>query len=366
MSSSHPVIPVLELTGTPAQMGAAHGEAQRERIRAYVDRFLSFTLGNATLPLTEEKMWSHWAPQVAANQSEAPALVEEMRGIARGAGVPFERIFLLNSLLDLNSFRYLALAQNFAGPGCSTFAVAAAADTGTTLLGQTYDMPEFHQDYLTLLRLRPAQGPRQLIFTFAGIVGAAGHNEAGIGVNINYLSPRDVGPGRLHSVVVRQILSCTQLADAVTPAIMPPRAGGAHFLVGDDGGNLVSIETTARRHSVFYPEGNAIGHTNHYFADWLRNDEFLRSGSIGSSVVRYAALRRFLRERAEHLTLDALKELTRSHASYPRSICAHGTGSEPTGAQGRTVAAIVQVLAERTIHITSGCACENEYHAVTL
>src|SRR5262249_31793794 len=148
-----------------------------------------------------------------------------------------------------------------------TFAVVAEAGTGKTLLGQTYDMPEYHQDYLTLLRLKPAQGPRQLVFTFAGIVGAAGFNEAGLGVNINYLSPRDVGLGRLHSVVVRQILAGTQLADALTPAVVPPRAGGAHFLIADRDGNVVSVETTAKRHQVFYPEGNATGHTNHYLAD---------------------------------------------------------------------------------------------------
>ena len=85
-----------------------------------MDRFLGFLLASAAVPLTEESLWSHWSPQVAVNQREAPALIDEMRGIARGAGVPFERIFLLNSLLDLNSFRYLALAENFAG--CSTFA----------------------------------------------------------------------------------------------------------------------------------------------------------------------------------------------------------------------------------------------------
>src|SRR5881275_1260996 len=243
MASKHPTIPVLDLSGTPAQIGAAHGESQRDRIRAYVDRYLGFLLRSAAVTLTEETLWQRWAPQVAVNQREAPDLVEEMRGIARGAGVPFERIFLLNSLLDLNSFRYLDLATGFAG--CSTFAVAAEAGTGKTLVGQTYDMSEFHQDYLTLLRLQPAQGPRQLVFTFAGIVGAAGLNEAGLAVNINYLSPRDVGLGRLHSVVVRQILGSPQLADALTHPVVPPRAGGAHFLVADRDGNVVSVETTA-------------------------------------------------------------------------------------------------------------------------
>jgi isopenicillin-N N-acyltransferase-like protein len=364
MPNDHPTIPVLTLSGTPAQVGAAHGEAQRDRIRAYIDRFLDCVLGSAAVALTEESLWAKWAVQVPANQAEAPDLVEEMRGIARGAGVPFERVFLLNSLLDIGSFRYLALAENFVG--CSTFAVAAEAGTGKTLVGQTYDMGEYHQDYLTLLRLKPAQGPRQLLFTFAGIVGAAGFNEAGLAVNINYLSPRDVGPGRLHSVIVRQILSSTNLADALTPAVVPPRAGGAHFLIVDRDGNVVSVETTAKRHQIFYPEGNAIGHTNHYMADWLKPFEYIRSGSIGSSIARYTALRRYFRDHGDGLTVEALKELTRNHASYPRSICAHGAGFEPLGNRTRSVAAMVQVPADQTIHVTNGCACEGPYYSVEL
>jgi isopenicillin-N N-acyltransferase-like protein len=364
MASTHPNIPVIDLAGTPAQIGAAHGEARREHIREYADRFIRWILSTAAVRLTEPELWARWSAQVAVNQREAPDLVEEMRGIARGAGVPFERIFLLNSLLDLSSFRYLELAQDCAG--CSTFAVVAEAGTGKTLVGQTYDMPEFHQDYLTLLRLKPAQGPAQLVFTFAGIVGAAGLNEAGLAVNINYLSPRDVGLGRLHSVVVRQALAATQLADALTPVAVPPRAGGAHFLVADRDGNVVSVETTARRFAVAYPEGNTIGHTNHYLASELKEIEYIRPASIGGSLARYTALRRFLRDRGDGLTVAALMDLTRNHTSYPRSICAHGASFEPAGSRTRTVAALVQVPADELMHITSGCACEASYHAVTL
>ena len=113
MSGEHPQIPVLDLAGTPYQIGAAHGESQRARIRAYVDRFLGWLLGGAAPALTEGTLWARWAAQVAVNQREAPALVEEMQGIARGAGVPFERVFLLNSLLDLNAFLFPEMAQSF-------------------------------------------------------------------------------------------------------------------------------------------------------------------------------------------------------------------------------------------------------------
>src|SRR5262245_23377160 len=112
MNNSHPHIPVLELSGTPGQIGAAHGEAQRERIREYLDVFLGWLLKSTAVNVTLDSLWAHWSPQVAFNQREAPALVEEMHGIARGAGVPFERIFMLNSMLDINSFRYYEMAAN--------------------------------------------------------------------------------------------------------------------------------------------------------------------------------------------------------------------------------------------------------------
>lgn len=363
-STTHPNIPVLDLAGSPGQIGAAHGESQREGIQAHAERFLDWLLSSAAVHVTEQELWERWAPQVAVNRRAAPELVEEMQGIARGAAVPFERIFLLNSMLDLNSFRYLDLATAFAG--CSTFAVTAEAGTGRTLIGQTYDMPAFHQDYLTLLRLRPAAGPRQLVFTFAGIVGAAGLNEAGLALNINYLSPLDVGLGRLHSIVVRQILASTQLADALTHPVLPPRAGGAHFLVADRDGNVISIETTGRRFAVAYPQGLAIGHTNHYLVPELRDTEYLRAGSIGGSLARYTALRRFLQERGDQLTVEAFMELTRNHTSFPRSICAHGLSSEPAESRSRTVAAMVLIPAEGVMHVTNGCACESAYHAVAI
>src|SRR5262249_46783578 len=160
-------------------------------------------------------------------------------------------------------------------------------------------------------------------------------NEAGVALNINYLSPLDVGQGRLHAVIVRQVLAGNPIADAITPTVTRPRAGGGHYLIADRDGTIVSIETTARRHHIFYPHGNAIGHTNHYLADELRDTEYIRPPSIGSSVARYAALRRFFRERGDALTLEALEDLTRNHTSYPRSICAHGAEWEPAGFKGR-------------------------------
>src|SRR5271163_624832 len=98
MSTTQSAMPVHDLSGTPSQMGAAHGEAERQRIREYLDVFLGWLLKNTAVSVTEQELWAKWSPNLAVNQREAPALVDEMQGIARGAAVPFERIFLLNSL----------------------------------------------------------------------------------------------------------------------------------------------------------------------------------------------------------------------------------------------------------------------------
>lgn len=361
--SEHPEIPVIDLSGTPSEIGTAHGEAQRERVRECADRFISWVCDGASIALDEKSLWEKWKPQLAFSESVAPDLVEEMHGIARGSGVAFERVFLLNSMLDLVGFHYLPMTQNF---GCTTFATVTDAGSGRTLIGQTYDMPKFLRESLLILRIRPAEGPRQLIFTFAGIVGACGFNDAGVGLSINFLSPLDTGIGRLHSHVVRQILASDNLADALTSPAVPPRAGGAHYLVAHEGGDIASLETTGKRMEMFLPEGNSIGHTNHYLGTTLKNVELVRESSIGSSLARYAALQRHMRVHGNFLDIDSLKELTRDHASHPRSICAHPPDTVLPQQATCTVAAIIQDLSERAMHITNGCACENDYHAVRL
>ncbi len=75
-------IPVLDVSGGPAEVGEAHGEAERERIRQYADRFLGWLMRGASISLTEESLWAKWAPQVAVNERLAPNFIQEMRGIA--------------------------------------------------------------------------------------------------------------------------------------------------------------------------------------------------------------------------------------------------------------------------------------------
>ena len=41
-TGAHPHIPAVDVGGTPSQMGASHGEAQRDRIRAFADELIGY------------------------------------------------------------------------------------------------------------------------------------------------------------------------------------------------------------------------------------------------------------------------------------------------------------------------------------
>ena len=355
-------IPLLELKGSPAAIGEAHGESIRELVREHVERHREWIFSQSAVPLDDEKLSALWQPYIAANEVVARDLVEEMEGIARGAGVPFEHVFQVNSLLDIGNFRWLDCVRGLVG--CTSFVVPHEHGSGETLLGQTYDLASFRLPFNVLLKLQPDDGPGQLVYSLAGMVGCAGLNEHGLGVNINYLSSNDCRPGKLHAVVVRQVLAARNLADAVAAPVTGPRAGGSHYLVADDAGHVISVETSAERFWLFYADGRPYGHTNHYLSEWLQPAQVIRPTAIGSSVARYAALRRFL-DRAD-LTRETLKQMTADHSSYPRSICAHGGPDESDNLRGRTIAAMVQSLGERTMEICGGCACESEYQQVRL
>jgi isopenicillin-N N-acyltransferase-like protein len=357
-----PPMEVLDFEGTPVEVGRAHGEALREAIRAHAETHHEWLLANAAVRLDADSLRRLWSSRLAANEAAAPDLVAEMRGIAEGSGVPFERIFLLNSLLDVGSLRYFGCAAGMLG--CTSFALPEERHSALPLIGQTYDLSFFRQQYGFVARIRTPGAPRQLLFTLAGMVGCAGVNEAGIGLVINYLSARDGQPGKLHAVIVRQALAAGNLADAVTAPVAGARAGGSHYLVADEHGTTVGVETTARSHSLFYADGRPYGHTNHYLADSLKPQEVIRSESIGSSIARYAALRRVLQR--PDLDREALRAMTASHDAFPRSICAHGHPTDDPDLRVRTIAGLLISLRERTLEICRGCPCEGEYRRFSL
>jgi len=357
-------IPLLELEGTPYDRGRRHGEKLADHIRE-LSALETQDLIKATGMSDAEFLGlaDRYLPYAA---SYAPDLVDEMKGIADGAALPLERIFLLNAFLDLYDMfvpeNRLRLAR-----GCTTFGVnSAGTDEGVTLIGQTYDLARHFQGHGVVLHITSPDGGRQLVYTFAGILGCAGVNSVGLGLVINKLHPMDGHPGVPYPMVVRRVLSQPRLTHAVGFIVSAHRASGINYLIGDKS-ELIDVETTATKFDVLYACDNYYVHTNHYVSPTLKQYDasvltMERRPARAHSRVRYGRATSLLGGlvRKGQVSLQQLVEITKDHGDHPMGICHHSYELSPE-CSGKTIATMVMRPSSGEMYIANGNACETEF-----
>jgi isopenicillin-N N-acyltransferase like protein len=357
-------IPILELKGTPYEMGLAHGRALREQIVEFAASITAVHQGNNTvLSVTRDVLSGFCTRNLGFLEKFSGALVEEMRGIADGAGVAFEDILYLNSFLELEDLRAPGRGGKILPDalwGCTTFNVTARATAdGSAYIGQTYDMEKFYEKYLAILRMKPQSGPDMLLVTLAGILGLVGLNAAGVGAVINKVVATDARPGVIYPFIMRKALAAERIGDALGTVVFSPRASGLTYQLAG-GGAAFCAETSATHYELLEID-DVIAHTNYFAGGFMRRYETPHWLSHGGAMVRQQIAGAFLKERKGALTLEMLKELTRDHTNHPRCICAHGFPGEPDNTAFHTIFAVIMNPAEGRLEFCRGNPCQNEY-----
>ncbi|MHC1711327.1 MAG: C45 family autoproteolytic acyltransferase/hydrolase [Solidesulfovibrio sp.] len=362
-------IPVLALAGTPYARGLAHGKAMQERIVSFAASVTAVHQANNTY-LTAERsaLLAFCMRNLGFLEKFSPELMEEMRGIADGAGVPFEEIVYLNSFLELEDLRAPGLGAKILPDslwGCTTFNVTTKAGAdGRALIGQTFDMERYYEQYLCILRIKSETGPEVLALSFAGVLGLCGINAAGVGVVINKIAATDARPGVIYPFVLRKALGAERIGDALGAVIFSPRATGINYQLAG-GGIAFCAETSATSYELLSIDG-AIAHTNHYVGQTMRRFETPNWLSHGGSMVRKLVADEFLATRRGELSPEALKALSRDHTNHPRCICAHGFPGEGADTAFHTVFGVVMDPAAGWFEACPGNPCENEYRRYAL
>jgi hypothetical protein len=253
------VLPIVEVSGDARERGRAHGETLREQIRQGIE---------------------HWPPGSAAEQEAylraagawTPSVLEEMRGIAEGAGIPFDPIMEINLADERRVF------------GCSSAGLRRGA-AGIPVSGQTMDTPSWFVGLRAAIRsVEVETGLTSLAFTIAGMPALCGVNSNGVGVwcNALYALPTS-GAGLPVSCIVRRLLSCRTLAEARSFVESVPHASGQNYLLASPEG-IVSLECSARSVVETRGDGSAVWHANHALAspataddNSLARDDFMAS-----------------------------------------------------------------------------------------
>ena len=351
-----PGFPVVEMIGKPHRMGLAHGRVLARQIKANYAVYMDMIMAN--INKTEAEVIDLAKPFRPFIEEVAPELIEEMEGLAEGAGMEFDQILVLNARTELGYSDQLAAAE------CSSLALAPSrTENGRTLLAQNWDWLPAMKDRVALLRLTPDNGPRALIFCEAGQVSKIGLNEYGLGQLMNLL----MSPGAKYGVPIhilsRLILETDSVAAAIELVQKTTRASSTNFLIGDKSGRLASLETAPETVGLVEMDNGFIAHSNHYCDPGLaKTDQTI--AVLPDSPARLARLQELIGTR-EKWSAKTIKEVLKDHDQVPLSICRH-LPQTPDMIQAETVASLIMDLDELTIQTTQGQPCRAEYRTTAM
>ena len=124
--------PLVEVTGTPYELGYQHGA----QAAALIQRYL--LLMERITNLSRDTLCRNALVFLPLIEQLSPAYLEEVRGLAAGAGLTFEEALLCQARAEAAYTR---------DEGCSAFALTGDATADhQTLAGQNQDLPPEYAD----------------------------------------------------------------------------------------------------------------------------------------------------------------------------------------------------------------------------
>ncbi len=351
--------PLVEIYGTHREMGRQIGEARREQVRHSVENArLLIAAAYDTLELTWEGAQIQSRKYLPFAEERYPQYVDELRGIAEGAGLTLDELVTLNAM-EAVAGDALHLTR------CTSFAVneTRTAD-GHVLLSHNEDWVPEDEDDVYVISAKPAEEPPFLAVTYGGLLPNVGFNAFGIAQLIDSVYPTDSRIGIPRLVAARAVLASKRLSGAIGRCLIPHRDSGYNHLLAHESGELYSIETSARQFEFHHGTDGYMVHTNHYLGTEMKRIE-KDPHELISSNVRYNRANRLLRQNSTH-TIKTLQAIQKDHVNLPNSICNHNIeGIDPLDRES-TICAFIIDLTTREMRVTWGNPCQNMYHTYHL
>lgn len=361
--------PHVRIAGGPRDRGRSYGEQVSERIATSIGAYREVFHAYAGWG------WDQVRAEAARYEEPIAAFgsryVEEMRGIAEGAGTDLADILSINTRTEVMFAAKARAAEAQGGDGrrqgeCSAFAVlpSASAD-GHTLIGQNWDWLLHCFDTVVVVEAEQDDGPNYVTVVEAGLLAKTGMNSSGLGVATNALvTDDDRGePGIPYHVLLRAFMDCETISDAYAAAQQGFRSSSANYLLAHRDGIAVDLEATPGDFSrlfLLFPDDGVLLHTNHFVADAFdRKDVSL--WVMPDGPFRLERLRSAVAAAGDELSLDTFRAVLGDHANYPSGVCCHPDGRFDELEQGATVASVLMDLDAMRIWLADGHPCTVPY-----
>ena len=353
-------LPIVYVEGSHEQMGFQLGRDRATQVHSMIEMYRRlFVEAASKLGLHSwEEAILHAHKYLPFAEESTPQYVNEMRGIAIGAGAAFDDVLVLNCIE--------AITSDALHLGCTSLAMGpeVTAD-GSVLIGHNEDwIPEdIHNVFV--VHARPDDEPAYLAITYGGLLPNIGFNAEGIAQCCDSVYPSDARVGVPRILVSRGVLAARTLSDAIRAACNRRRDAGYNHLIAHESGEIYNVEVSARKFEMLHSGDGMEVHANHYLHPRMQAIE-KDSGDLVNSRVRHNRARRLMeaqRGKADQLSIQAILS---DHVNFPQSICSHIVEDETPLDRQQTIASLIIDLGARTMHVAWGTPCCNEFFAYTL
>jgi isopenicillin-N N-acyltransferase like protein len=353
---------VVETRGSAYERGRQYGEQLADHIRRRAPAHpLQPITGRGERDLVAANMLRYL-------DRHEPALVDEVRGVAAGAGIGFEAAFHFNASSPVHYVTdyQAAVDAGRASDGCTNVAFAST-DRGP-LLGKTNDggapvPPEKQASTWVLQHAHPDAGPEFFLLAPVGALsGVAGMNADGfaVGQSAAQVVRGQSGSGVPNNLILKPLLErCQTVAGALDVLESRDLAGkGLNLMLLDSAGTVRAAEKSAGLLGVREPDDTGLLYfSNHCHTDGLR--DLPPRHDRANSLRRWALLERLFDRDGGYASRDeaTMRETITTHGEG--GICQHGPDMF-------TSLGILIAPRERLMWTSDGAPCSAQFVAHTL
>jgi isopenicillin-N N-acyltransferase-like protein len=345
------MIPLIETGGTPYATGLDVGRAARDQIQtAAASTRADFARSH------DERVVDRIGAYLDATERLAPEIVDELRGMSDGSGIPFAELFVMNATAELNQE-----VGRFEECTVAGITQAGTAD-GSVFIAHNEDATAGWADLTYLIRAEPDDAPAFVAFTYAGLLLHQGVNAAGLASVGNALYARDAHPGIPKLFLYRRAIAQRTIEDAIRVVTDPHRAFGNNHLLANAEGDLYDVEVSGCDWALHHAGNSFLVHANHFVSPDLAHLD--QHEDLLNSRLRQKRVERLVDAAWGTITPASLRAIMSDHANYPKSVCKHHTPDSDL-IYG-TIGSVVVDVAGRTLWACSGNPCRAEWREVRL
>ncbi|KAK0336347.1 hypothetical protein LTS16_015207 [Friedmanniomyces endolithicus] len=328
---------MLQITcsGTPYEIGLKHGREAKLEISRSIAFYAS--LFEETAKMDWPKVQDLAMTFEPVMRRKWPAYLEEIGGIAEGAGVSLSDVIAINVRTEI--------AFGMFSDGCT--ALGWKTRDGS-FLAQNWDWMEAQKENLIILTIEQQNKPTIKMVTEAGLIGKIGLNSAGVGVCLNAIKVKGMDPTRIPCHLgLRMVLESESRDEAVRQLEKYGVASSCHMLVADGSGSIGLEWSSVELQKVKMNGKKQVFHSNHYLAEHVGVED---SKWLEDSTFRVTRIEELCKDLKDPPTTETLFELFKDEEKYPGAICRAQVG--PSGSA--SLFNIIMDLQHRTATVTLG------------